>query len=110
MRVKSVSLQASKSASQQASKSAKNSPHTMFAYDDSYTLKMYSTNIYNKNPGLTRAECMKIALKMLKEDKKLRKFIRQISTNVKKSNPDMSFAESIRTALNEWKKIKQIVV
>jgi hypothetical protein len=53
---------------------------------------------------------MKIALTMLKEDKKLRKFIRQISTNIKKSNPDMSFAESIRTALNEWKKIKQIVV
>jgi hypothetical protein len=78
----------------------------MFACDDSYTLKMYSTNIYNNNPGLTRTECMKIALKMLKKDKKLRKFIHQISTNIKKSNPDMSFAESIRAALNEWKKIK----
>jgi len=82
----------------------------MFAYDDSYTLKMYSTNIYNKNTGLTRTECMKIALKMLKKDKELRKFIHKISTNIKKSNPEMSFAESIRAALKEWKKIKQIVV
>jgi len=79
----------------------------MFAYDDSYTLKMYSTNIYNNNLGLTRTECMKIALRMLKEDKKLRKFIHYKSTNIKKNNPDMSFAESIRTALGEWKKMKQ---
>lgn len=82
----------------------------MFAYDDSYTLKMYSTNIYNKNTGLTRTECMIIALKMLKKDKELRKFIHKISTNIKKSNPEMSFAESIRAALKEWKKIKKIVV
>jgi len=49
---------------------------------------------------------MKIALGMLKEDKKLRKFIHNKSINIKKSNPDMSFAESIRTALGEWKKMK----
>jgi hypothetical protein len=79
----------------------------MFAGDDSYTLKMYSTNIYNNNPGLTRTECMKIALRMLKEDKKLRKFIHIKSTNIKKNNPDMSYAESIKSALGEWKKMKQ---
>ena len=79
----------------------------MFAGDDSYTLKMYSTNIYNKNPCLTRTECMKIALRMLKEDKKLRKFIHIKSTNIKKNNPDMSYAESIKSALGEWKKMKQ---
>ena len=79
----------------------------MFTGDDSYALKMYSTNIYNNNPGLTRTECMKIALRMLKEDKKLRKFIRSKSTNIKKNNPDMSCAESIRAALGEWKKLKQ---
>lgn len=78
----------------------------MFAYDDSYTLKMYSTNIYNNNPGFTRSECMKIAIKMLKEDKKLRKFIHIKSTNIKKNNPEMLFAESIRYALGEWKKMK----
>jgi hypothetical protein len=50
---------------------------------------------------------MKIALKMLKDDKKLRKFIRSKSTNIKKNNPDMSFAESIKAALGEWKKLKQ---
>jgi len=49
---------------------------------------------------------MKIALGMLKEDKKLRKFIHNKSINIKKINPDMSFAESIRTALGEWKKMK----
>jgi len=98
-----VYQQASKSVYQQASKPA----YTMFAYDDSYTLKMYSTNIYNNNKGLlTRSECMKIALGMLKEDKKLRKFIHNKSINIKKINPDMSFAESIRTALGEWKKMK----
>jgi hypothetical protein len=50
---------------------------------------------------------MKIALGMLKEDKKLRKFIRTKSTNIKKNNPDMSFAESIKAALGEWKKLKK---
>jgi len=81
--------------------------YTMFAHDDSYTLKMYSTNIYNNNQGLTRTECMKIALRMLKEDKRLRKFIHIKSTNIKKNNPDMSYAESIKSALGEWKKMKQ---
>jgi len=94
--------------SQQVSKSAILLPvYTMFAGDDSYTLKMYSMNIYSNNPNLTRTECMKIALKMLKDDKKLRKFIRSKSTNIKKNNPDMSFAESIKAALGEWKKLKQ---
>jgi hypothetical protein len=51
---------------------------------------------------------MKIALGMLKEDKKLRKFIHTKSTNIKKCNPDMSYAESIRVALGEWKKTKVI--
>jgi hypothetical protein len=80
----------------------------MFVYDDSHKLKMYSMNIYSNNPNLTRTECMKIALGMLKEDKKLRKFIHTKSTNIKKSNPDMSYAESIRVALREWKKAKVI--
>jgi len=100
---KQVSLQSSKS----ASKSVCNPAYIMFAGDDSYTLKMYSTNIYNKNPCLTRTECMKIALRMLKEDKKLRKFIHIKSTNIKKNNPDMSYAESIKSALGEWKIMKQ---
>jgi hypothetical protein len=50
---------------------------------------------------------MKIALKMLKDDKKLRKFIHNKSIYIKNSNPDMSYAESIKTALIEWKKLKQ---
>ena len=79
----------------------------MFAYDDRYTLKMYSINIYNNNPGFTRTESMKIALKMLKDDKKLKKFIHIKSTNIKNNNPDMSYAESIKSALGEWKKMKQ---
>lgn len=79
----------------------------MFCGDDSYTLKMYSTNIYKNNPSLRRTECMKIALKMLKDDKKLRKFIHNKSIYIKNSNPDMSYAESIKIALIEWKKLKQ---
>lgn len=79
----------------------------MFMYDDRSTLKMYSVDIYNNNPHLTRSECMKIAIRMLKDDKKLRKFIHIKSTNIKNNNPNMSCAESIKEALKEWKKTKR---
>ena len=79
----------------------------MSTYDDRMILNKYSMSIHNKNPNITRAECMRFALNKLRNDKKLREFIHNKSINIKKSNPDMSFAESIRTALDEWKKMKQ---
>ena len=78
----------------------------MSTYDDRMILNKYSMSIHNKNPNITRAECMRFALNKLRNDKKLREFIHNKSINIKKSNPDMSFAESIRTALGEWKKMK----
>jgi len=46
---------------------------------------------------------MKIALGMLKEDKKLRKFIHNKSKNIKNANPELSHSKSIKMALNEWR-------
>lgn len=75
----------------------------MFACDDRQMLKKYSLNVYNNNPSLARSECMKIALEMLKDDKKMRTFIHNKSTNIKKNNPELSYSEAIKMALKEWK-------
>lgn len=74
-------------------------------FEDRVMLSKYSSKIHNENPNITRAECMKIALKKLRNDKQMRRFIHNKSSLIKKNNPELSYKQSIMTALNEWKKI-----
>jgi hypothetical protein len=46
---------------------------------------------------------MKIALKKLRSEKKLRAFIHNKSKNIKNTNPELSHSKSIKMALNEWR-------
>ena len=73
-------------------------------YEDRVMLNKYSTRIHTENPHITRADCMKIALKKLRNDKKMREFIHNKSTSIKKNNPELSHTQSIMTAVKEWKK------
>jgi hypothetical protein len=73
-------------------------------YEDRVMLSKYSNKIHNENPNITRAECMKMALKKLRGDKQMRTYIHNKSTLIKKSNPELSYKQSIMSALNEWKK------
>jgi hypothetical protein len=73
-------------------------------FEDRAMLSKYSRKIHNENPNITRAECMKIALKKLRNDKQMRAFIHNKSSLIKKNNPELSYKQSIMTALNEWKK------
>ena len=75
----------------------------MSTYDDRMILNKYSMSIHNENPNITRAECMKIALKKLRSEKKLRAFIHNKSKNIKNTNPELSHSKSINMALNEWR-------
>jgi len=74
-------------------------------FEDRVMLSNYSIKIHNNEPNNTRAECMKIALKKLRNDKQMRTFIHNKSILIKKNNPELSYKQSIITALNEWKKI-----
>ncbi len=75
----------------------------MPTYDDRMILNKYSMSIHNKNPNITRAECMRFALNKLRNDKKLREFIHNKSKNIKNANPELSHSKSIKMALNEWR-------
>jgi hypothetical protein len=70
---------------------------------------LFWTSIANHidNPNLSRAQCMKNALKELKELKvehMLRSFIRNKSREIKKKYPEYTTAHCIKVSLSEWKK------
>ena len=73
-------------------------------YDDRTLLNKYSTQIHIENQHLSRADCMKLALKKLRNDKNMRKFIHDKSTSIKNNNPNLTYTKSIMTAVKEWKK------
>jgi hypothetical protein len=74
-------------------------------YEDRAMLNKYSMKIHVENQHITRADCMKIALKKLRNDKKMKEFIHNKSRSIKKNNPELSHTQSIMTAVKEWKKI-----
>jgi hypothetical protein len=67
---------------------------------------LFWTSIANHidNPTLTRAQCMKNAIKELKVEQELRSFIRNKSREIKRKFPEYTTAYSIKVALSEWKK------
>ena len=67
---------------------------------------LFWTSIANHidNPTLTRAQCMKNALKELKVEQTLRSFIRNKSREIKKKYPEYTTAYCIKVSLSEWKK------
>jgi hypothetical protein len=72
-------------------------------YDDRVMLSKYSTKIYNEN-SITRAESIILALKKIRKEKEMKKFIHNKSITIKKNNSELSYTQSILIALNEWKK------
>jgi hypothetical protein len=72
-------------------------------YDDRVMLSKYSTKIYNEN-SITRAESIILALKKIRKEKEMKKFIHNKSITIKKNNSELSYTQSILIALDEWKK------
>ena len=73
-------------------------------YDDRVMLSKYSTKIYNENSDITRAASIILALKKIKKEKEMKKFIHNKSITIKKNNSELSYTQSILCALDEWKK------
>ena len=73
-------------------------------YDDRIMLSKYSTKIYNENSDITRAASIILALKKIKKEKEMKKFIHNKSITIKKNNSELSYTQSILSALDEWKK------
>ena len=73
-------------------------------YDDRVMLSKYSTKIYNENSDITRAASIILALKKIKKEKEMKKFIHNKSITIKKNNSELSYTQSILSALDEWKK------
>jgi hypothetical protein len=73
-------------------------------YDDRIMLSKYSTKIYNENSSITRAESIILALKKIRKEKEMKKFIHNKSITIKKNNSELSYTQSILIALDEWKK------
>ena len=67
-------------------------------------LKWTSVAVKIENPNLTKSSCMKIALKELQKEKKMRNYIRIYSIKYQKENPNNSKKESIKMAIADWKK------
>jgi hypothetical protein len=67
-------------------------------------LSKYSTKIYNENSDITRAASIILALKKIKKEKEMKKFIHNKSITIKKNNSELSYTQSILSALDEWKK------
>jgi hypothetical protein len=72
-------------------------------YDDRVMLSKYSTKIYNEN-SITRVESIILALKKIRKEKEMKKFIHNKSITIKKNNSELSYTQSILIALDEWKK------
>jgi len=73
-------------------------------YDDRIMLSKYSTKIYNENSDITRAASIILALKKIRKEKEMKKFIHNKSITIKKNNSELSYTQSILSALAEWKK------
>lgn len=76
----------------------------MTSIDVSNFLKWTSIAIKIENPNLTRSSCMKIALKELKKEKNMRKYIHIRSIQIQKVK-NITISLSILMALSEWKKM-----
>jgi hypothetical protein len=73
-------------------------------YDERVMLSKYSTKIYNENSDITRAASIILALKKIRKEKEMKKFIHNKSITIKKNNSELSYTQSILSALDEWKK------
>jgi hypothetical protein len=73
-------------------------------YDERVVLSKYSTKIYNENSDITRAASIILALKKIRKEKEMKKFIHNKSITIKKNNSELSYTQSILSALDEWKK------
>jgi hypothetical protein len=76
----------------------------MTAINVSNFLKWTSIAIKIENPNLTRSSCMKIALKELKKEKNMRKYIHIRSIQIRKEKK-ISISLSILMAVSDWKKM-----
>jgi len=56
----------------------------MPTYDYRVMLSKYSTKIYNENSDITRAASIILALKKIKKEKEMKKFIHNKSITIKK--------------------------
>ena len=67
---------------------------------------LFWTSIANHidNPSLTRAQCMKNAIKELKVEQALRSFLRNKSREIKKKYPEYTSAYCFKVSLSEWNK------
>ena len=67
-------------------------------------LKWPSIAINIENPTYSKSACMKLAIKELQKEKRMRNYIRIRSITMQKVN-NMSKKESIIQAMMEWKQI-----
>ena len=61
----------------------------MPTYDYRVMLSKYSTKIYNENSDITRAASIILALKKIKKEKEMKKFIHNKSITIKKNNSEL---------------------
>ena len=66
-------------------------------------LKWTSIAISIENPKLNKSICMKMAIKELNKEKKMRNYIRVCSLSLQKNNENMTKSESILKAIHLWK-------
>ena len=66
-------------------------------------LKWTSIAISIENPKLNKSTCMKMAIKELNKEKKMRNYIRVCSLSLQKNNENMTKSESILKAIHLWK-------
>lgn len=62
----------------------------MDMYDYRVMLNKYSTKIYNENSDITRAASIILALKKIRKEKEMKKFIHNKSITIKKNNSELS--------------------
>lgn len=65
-------------------------------------LKWTSIAINIENPTYSKSDCMKLAIKELQKEKKMRKYI-HIRSIILQKNDNMSKKDSIIKAMVEWK-------
>lgn len=65
-------------------------------------LKWTSIAISIENPTYNKSDCMKLAIKELQKEKKMRKYI-HIRSIILQKNDNMSKKDSIIKAMVEWK-------
>jgi len=73
-------------------------------YDERIMLSKYSRQIYNENPNISRMDSIILALKKIRKEKEMKKFIHNKSITIKKNNSEFSYTKSILCALDEWRK------